>query len=51
MGCGKDSDATGDAGIGAPGKAPDTVPSEEDMRKKQLEDEAATIKASKSSNR
>jgi len=46
-GCGSTPDATGEAGIGAPGKPPATVLSDEEAHKLQLQQEADMLKAAK----
>jgi|GEM_PF-5629589 len=49
FGCGKDPDATGDAGIGAPGKYDPSLPvlSDEDAMKEQLKREAEISRKSR----
>jgi hypothetical protein len=48
VGCGSDPDATGDAGIGAPGKLPDTpIPSEEEAYEEQMKREKELMKKEK----
>jgi hypothetical protein len=46
MGCTKNPDATGEAGIGAPGVPPAQVLSDEEARKIQLKQEEELTKAS-----
>jgi hypothetical protein len=46
MGCSKNPDATGEAGIGAPGTPPAQIPSEEELRQIQLKQDEAYSKSS-----